>query len=139
LVDLWQPEAPEVEHLENVELAASFAATVVTDVCRQGGSNLLFAIASEAPDCLTGPVSAPLLQECMERLAVAEASSGSPLPNLLGKVGPRLGPETDVIVVTTRSISEQLRDIEDASRRNSRRFRVVNTADPELAQIFRAD
>jgi uncharacterized protein (DUF58 family) len=139
LVDLWQPEAPAVEHLENVELAASFAATVVADVCRQGGSNLLFAVASEAPNCLAGPVSTPLLQESMERLAVAEASSENLLPKLLKEVAPRLGPDTDVIVVTTRSIGDQLRDIENNSRRSSRRFRIVNTADPKLAQIFRAD
>ena len=37
LLDLWQPEQPGTNHLENVELAVSFAATLVSELCRKGG------------------------------------------------------------------------------------------------------
>ena len=44
VLDLWQPEPATAEHLENVELAVSFAATVLADLCRQGGSNVYLAL-----------------------------------------------------------------------------------------------
>ena len=44
VLDLWQPEPPAAEHLENVELAVSFAATVLADLCRKGGSNVYLAL-----------------------------------------------------------------------------------------------
>ena len=38
LIELWQPEVPTAEQLENVELAVSFAATLVAEACRTGGA-----------------------------------------------------------------------------------------------------
>jgi uncharacterized protein (DUF58 family) len=142
LVDLWQPGQPLVEHCENVELAVSFAATVVAEVCRQGGNSLLVGIASADPDYLAGPVSTPLLHQAMERLALAKAHSGDQLPPLLAQVAPRLGPDTDVILVTTRSVDPDprplLRSLGDDFRRGAmvRRIRVVNTSSPDLSEIF---
>ena len=40
LLDLWQPDQPTAADRENVELAVSFAATVVADLCRKGDSNV---------------------------------------------------------------------------------------------------
>ena len=40
LLDLWLPEQPSDAQLDNVELAISFAATVLTDLCRQGGGKV---------------------------------------------------------------------------------------------------
>ena len=41
VLDVWQPERPTAEQLDNVELAVSFAATVLADVCRKGGQRLV--------------------------------------------------------------------------------------------------
>ena len=46
VLDLWQPEPHRPEHVENVELAVSFAATVLADVCRKGGSNIYLGISN---------------------------------------------------------------------------------------------
>ncbi|MHC4180332.1 MAG: DUF58 domain-containing protein, partial [Planctomycetota bacterium] len=83
LVDLWQPERPGPQHRENVELAVSFVATVVTDLCRKGSSNLLLGTTGSPPQCIGGPASVALLQDVMERLAVVEARSEDRLPELL--------------------------------------------------------
>jgi uncharacterized protein (DUF58 family) len=142
LVDLWQPRQSHVEHFENVELAVSFAATVVADVSRQAGSSLLLGIASADPDLLAGPVSTPLMHQAMERLALAKGHSGDQLRPLLDRVGTRLGPDTDVILVTTRSVDLDEFALAPGSADDFRpgstvrRLRVVNTSDPDLSEIF---
>ncbi len=43
VLDLWRPEEPAAKDLKTVELAVSFAATVLADLCRKGGSNVYLA------------------------------------------------------------------------------------------------
>ena len=40
LLDLWQPPSPTDADLDTVELAVSFAGTVLADLCRSGGCNI---------------------------------------------------------------------------------------------------
>ncbi len=72
VLDLRPPDPPGAEHLENVELAVSFAATVLTDVCRKGGSNVHLAVSNSGPECFGGAASPALLQGLMEQLAIVE-------------------------------------------------------------------
>lgn len=145
LVDLWQPDDPQPEHLENVELAVSFAATVVTDLCRKGGSNLLVATTGPEPVCTSGPASAALLSDVMERLALAEAESSDRLPAMLHRALGQTEPGTEVLLVTTRPVD--LADAgrfgavwSDASRRAAaRHIRTINTSDKQLADYFQAE
>jgi uncharacterized protein (DUF58 family) len=142
LLDLWQPAVPKREDLENVELAVSFAATAVADLCRKGGSDLLVAVTGGEPDCTGGPASTALLQEVMERLAVAEASSEDRLPALLDHALHRLEPGTQVILVSTQD--NDLTDTqrfptvwEDPIRRAAaRRILSINAASDQLTQFF---
>jgi uncharacterized protein (DUF58 family) len=142
LVDLWQPPVPDSKDLENVELAVSFAATVLADLCREGGSNLLLGTTGATPECTGGPASGAWLQDAMERLAVAEASSEDLLPALLEDALRRIEPGTQVVVVSTRA-----NDLDDperfpmlwgdpARRALARRIRAISTADDELAEYF---
>ncbi len=143
LVDLWQPERPLAEHAENVELAVSFAATVVADTCRKGGGNLLVGTTASA-ECQRGPASTALVQEAMESLAVAEAGPEDRLPDLLDRALASLEPGTEVILVTSRAVD--LTDPErfaalwnDPARRNIvPRIRVISTAGEGLAEYFHA-
>ncbi|MFH1919754.1 MAG: DUF58 domain-containing protein [Planctomycetota bacterium] len=145
LVDLWQPDPPAAEDLENVELAISFAATVVADLCRKGGSDFLLGTTGTEPLCTGGPASLALLQGATERLAVAEASSEDRLPALFEEALPRIQPGTEVVLVSTRA--NDLDDIErfpmlwrdPARRAMARRIRTVNTAGEELAEYFQVD
>jgi uncharacterized protein (DUF58 family) len=141
LLDLWQPAAPAAKDLENVELAVSFAATVLTDLCRKEGSDLLLGITAAEPVCLAGPASMVLHEDAMEALALAEASAEERLSALLKQALDQLETGSDVILVTTRPV-----DLSDARfaamshdlyrRQLARRIRVVNTASEELAEVF---
>jgi uncharacterized protein (DUF58 family) len=142
LVDLWQPRQPNHDDLLNVELAVSFAATVVAEVCRKGGGNLQLGVTGEDPQYVAGPVSVALLNETMEQLAVAGASDEDRLPALLDRVLPAVEPGTEVVLVSTRRV-----DLEDsgqlpplwstpARRRIARAIRPVNVSDGSLSQYF---
>jgi uncharacterized protein (DUF58 family) len=144
LVDLWQPRAPAPDDLENVELAVSFAATVLGDFCRKGGSDVLVSIAGQ-PTSLGGPASVALLAGAMERLAVAEASPEDRLPELLERTLPAIEPGTEVVLISTRA--NDLRDADrfaslagdPALRSRLRRLRNVNSAGESLDEYYRID
>ena len=142
LIELWQPEVPAAEQLENVELAVSFAATLVAEACRTGGSDLVIGTTARAADCLRGPASVALLHDAMESLATAEADHRDYLPALLDSALQKTNRGTEIVLIGTRPI-----DLADAARFGalcadpSRRpmlaqIRSVNTADAGLAQYF---
>jgi len=144
-LDLWQPLRPSPEQSDNVELAVSFAATVLADLCRKGGSTLHLAMADPQPECLSGPASVAVLQDMMERLAVVEAQSEDRLPEMLARVLPQLDPGTEVVLVTTRPV-----DLSDAARFGAlwsdsgrraalRRLRCVDASSEELTTYFVAE
>ncbi|MHB1035791.1 MAG: DUF58 domain-containing protein [Pirellulales bacterium] len=87
LLDLWQPGRPGPDHLATVERAVSLAATIVADLCRQEGSDLVAAVGGQETAFLRGPVSMALRQDVMESLATAEAGPHDRLPELLARVG----------------------------------------------------
>ena len=86
VVELWQPERPSAVHIAQVELAVSFAASIVSDVCRRGGRTLWIAVAARKPRFDSGPASLALTREVMESLAIAEATSTDSLPEAMSKV-----------------------------------------------------
>jgi len=143
LVNLWQPKRPLAEHLASVELAISFAATVVVDTCRKGGGNLLVGTTAGGP-WVRGPASAALEHGAMESLAVAEASPEDRLADLLDRALGTIDPGTEVVLVTTQAVD--LSDAErfavlwsDPARRSlAREIRVISTADEGLAEYFHA-
>jgi uncharacterized protein (DUF58 family) len=145
LVDLWQPARPEPEDLDHVELAISLAATLISDLCRKGGANLMLGTTATPAEYTSGPASMPLVQDAMERLALAEADSEERLPELLAGALGRIEPGTDVILVTTRPI-----DLVEAERFGPlwqdpvraailRRIRVVRTSSREFLQYFQPE
>jgi uncharacterized protein (DUF58 family) len=145
LLDLWQPDEPSVEQRENVELAVSFAATVVADVCRRVGCNVLLGTAAPEPEFVGGVGSVVLLQDVMSRLALVEAACDDHLPRLLDETLRRVDPGTEVVIVSTRDV--RLEDDRrfaplwsDPQRRPwARRIRVVTTAQSDLERYFQAE
>jgi uncharacterized protein (DUF58 family) len=111
LLDLWLPEQPTDEQLENVELAVSFAATVLADLCRQGGGNAHLGVYDGEPRCVGGPASAALLQDMMKTLAVLEARTGDSLPQFLEHVLGNMASGTEIVLISTRAV-----DISDGKR-----------------------
>jgi uncharacterized protein (DUF58 family) len=142
LVDLWQPATPDADALEEVERVVSFAATVVAKVCRQGGRTLLVGITGAEPECTAGPTSTAVMEQIMERLAVAQASSEDRLPKLLEVALGRIGPDADVVLVSTRAV-----DLADPRRFGgawedpggrviAQRIHRISAAAGELAEYF---
>ncbi len=146
LVDLWQPAQPQPSHLENVELAVSFAATIVAEACRRGGSDLIVATTSSPEKVLRGTASAALVREVMEALAIAEASPEDRLPALAENAFGRIDRGTEVVLVTTRpagrgdgrALPDWLAGLasDPARRALLAQVRVVSTDSPQLDEYF---
>lgn len=145
VLELWQPAAPGQAHRENVELAVSFAATVMADLCRRGGSDLLLATAVDRPLVNQGPASAALMHTMMEQLSVVEAHSEDRLPELLDAALRRIDRGTELVIVSTRPV--RLADAgrfaalsADPGRRLAlRRARVIDASHPDLEVYYHAD
>jgi len=145
LLDLREPAEPTPQHAEHVELAVSFAATVLGDLCRKGGSTLHLGTSEPQPQCISGPASLALLQDMMQRLAVAEAHNSDHLAELLERLLGEIEPGSEIVLVSTQPID--LADTTrfaalwaDTSRRTLlRRIRCVDTSSAELAEYFQAE
>ncbi len=111
LVDLWQPLNPTEVQRARVETVVSFAATVVSDQCRRGGGQMLLSTAGQEITMARGPASMALLQDALEALAVAEATDGDRVPELLSSTLDRIRPQTSVLLVSTRDV-----DLNDTER-----------------------
>lgn len=142
VADLWQPEQPEAAERDTVELAVSFAATVVADMCRSGGKWLCLAIAGREVWCESGPSSTPLLHGMMSALALAEASHVDRLPQALAEVLASAGPGTQVVIVGTRAtnLADTVRFSTLMGNSLARpwlsRIRTIDASREELADYF---
>ncbi len=142
LLDLWQPEHPKPPDLENVELAVSFAATVVSDLCRKGGSNVMLGITGPGPSWQSGPASAALLQTAMEDLALCRAAADDHLPALLARALDEVEPGTEIVLLSTRPVdlSDRERFAEvwsDPGRQAAaRHVRAFDASSPSLKEYF---
>ena len=145
LLDLWQPERPEPAHRQHVELAVSFAATVVADLCRQGGGNIYLGAMGPRPQCTGGPASPALLQDLMKQLALVEGHSGDGLVELFDETLSRIESAAELVLVTTRPVdlsdpARLRRLVADPVRRAMlRRLRVIDTSAAELDRYFQME
>ncbi len=102
LLDLWQPATPTEKQLENVELAVSFAATLIADTCRAQRSRLLLAIGGPKPVCVSGIAASSLMRDALEKLAVAEASPEDWRTELFETAIRHIGSAEEIVLVSTR-------------------------------------
>lgn len=102
LVELWQQQQATDEQLEKVELAVSFAATMVADQCRRGSSRLQVGTVGTEIRSVRGFASMVTLREVMELLAMAEAHWTDRLPDLLDRMLSESRPNNRLVVVSTR-------------------------------------
>jgi uncharacterized protein (DUF58 family) len=141
LLDLWRPDEPSDEALETVELAVSFAATVVADVCRRSGGELLLATTGDRHPPIRGPMSAALLHEAMQRLAIAEADHQHRLPEMLEAALGRVSPGMEPVLISTRSVDLAAPELaalwSDPHRRGlRRRIRCIDASGVQLQQYY---
>jgi hypothetical protein len=144
VVELWQPADPTPAQRENVELAVSFAATVIADLCRRGGSDLLLATAADGLSVTQGPASAALMHSMMEQLSVVEAHAQDRLPELIDEALHRIDPGTELVLVSTRPVrlDDAARFARAASEPNRRaalrRIRAIDVSHGGLEAYYRA-
>ncbi len=141
LLDLWEPGRPCTADRENVELAVSFAATVVADACRRGGSNLLTAVGADTIELAGGAASPPVMEEVMTQLALSEATPSASLANLVDAVMPKTSSDAEIIVITSRELTEENAAAVAALERHNerapaRRVLTVSTATDKLDEFF---
>ena len=142
LVELWLPTKPDNDDLRRAEEVISFAATVVANHCRRGSSRLSMSIAGSELETVAGVTSTGLLEECLEKLAVASSTSKDRLPELLDTVLSTARPESRIVILSTRqtdlSDTERFEKIWHKPRERATLGRVKCLAvdDPEFKACF---
>ncbi len=141
LLDLWEPNRPTTAQRENVELAISFAATVVSDACRRGGSNLLLAIGTDSIELAGGAASPPVMEEVMTQLALAEPTPSASFARLVEAVMPKTSSDAEIVVITSRELTDEDADVaaalnSGAERAPTRRVLTISTATDKLHEFF---
>lgn len=142
VLELWQGDRSDPAASDNLELAVSFAATFIDELCRSGSRALCVAAAGRVPWLVEGTASAALREEVMAQFAVSESTPDDALPQTLANVFDRIRRSTQTIVVSTRAI-----DVGDERRfanlcHDSRRRRwlsklkTVNTSEPRFSELF---
>jgi uncharacterized protein (DUF58 family) len=145
LVDLWQPGEPHTDDLENVELAVSFAATVVVDLCRRRDGNLTVSIGGAEPASISGITSDTLMAEVLHKLAVARATSEDDLPAEFEAALDQASAGAVILAISSRAGSlDRFRQVnaQPAARRRQGavwRTHAISTADPKFADYFRVE
>ena len=143
VLDLWQPKEPEMQHHGNVEVAVSFAATAVADLCRRGGNRVLLAIAGNRHQTLTAASASMLyVKECLDQLAVVEADSRNRLPELLAQVAAEAQAGTRQIIISTREMPQEVLDLSprgQGRQRPERRIWIDVTDEAQTSQLYQLD
>lgn len=107
ILDLWQDETADQVQRDRVELAVSFAATAVSDLCHRGGSRLTAAFVGQDGECRSSSASLVFMQELLERLAVLQAGPCRQLSDFLKEAFQQTSRGTPMVVVSTRPMDEQ--------------------------------
>lgn len=145
VLELWQPREPQAADLDTVELAVSFAGTILADLCRRGGKWLSISTSGPEPWLESGPTSTALLHQTMRHLAETEAGSRDHLPEALAKLLDQIHPGTRVVVIGTRSIdlndTERFAGLWNNQRRRAwlNRIETFDASSKELAEYFTAE
>jgi uncharacterized protein (DUF58 family) len=142
LVDLWRPSEPKANDEDNVELAVSFAATAVADVCRRGGCQLRVVIGGEQIASHGGGASRALAGDVLRQLALAESSPSDRLPELITRsLAEGFGGR--IVLVTTRpaGFAEATNALHQVPQYRAALDRMVSisTSGDELFEYFHVD
>jgi uncharacterized protein (DUF58 family) len=96
-----QPESDQ--RALQIERAISFVATLAAAHCRRGGGRMALGVAGQSARLLRGTASSALLEDALEVLAEAAATSQDPLPELLPELLAGTSPGDRLIIVAARA------------------------------------
>ena len=107
LVELWQPAQPTTADLDRVELAISFAATVLLENLRQSREVRLRMIVVGSQTSAWDHLSS--LEQALDQLALASASTNANVQPVIVETMQHLSSSSRVVVVSARPRSELTR------------------------------
>jgi uncharacterized protein (DUF58 family) len=141
LIEVWQPPHPTVEQIENVELAVSLAATLITEACQRGGRQVLLAIAGAEDHVVHGSSGGVILRRALNALTEIQPTSEDRMLSLLARLGPSLSSGAHALLVTSRPTApgenQRIASREDARvARFLSRVVSIHTGSPELVDYF---
>ena len=99
------------DNQEAIEKAISFVATVIVDHCRRNGGNLILGVAGREIEYVKGSASNALVQEALEILAEAQATSNDRLPEVIDNGLGAVTMDDRVVVVSAERV-----DLQDTNR-----------------------
>lgn len=138
VLDLWEPDQDEPALTDLVEVAVSFAATVVHDICRQSGTRLRVIMLGEEVWQLRGLANPRLRLQVLHELAFRVASRDYDATTQLQKIAAAPQQFEQVVVVSTRSSDQAGVALTngDRSRGLARRLNWLSVGDHQLGQYF---
>ena len=113
---------------QRIELAISFAATVVAEQCRLGAGGLTLVVAARDLRMVRGTASSALFHDILELLADAAPTSLDPLPELVANTLAGTSPQDHLLLISTGPV-----DLTDPMR-----FPFVAPEDARSARLARA-
>lgn len=136
LVDFISNGQPEEEQ----EYTIRFAATLLAEMCREGGNTVFFGLAGKESFWIHGPASSSLVRLGLEGLAEAEPAGGESLPGLWMKCAEALRPGGEVLLLSPRGEEawELVRSTNNkaAGNRTATSVRVLKIPSPEVGELF---
>jgi len=104
LIDLWQPDRPGADHIDRVELALSFAATVCVDHLHQArGVDQTVLVAGQTVQRHHSGITGSAMDAVLDLLALAEAGRADGIREILDQTRSSATAMTRIVLVTTRS------------------------------------
>ncbi len=125
-VDLWLPEQPTVEDRGRLELALSFAATVIDDLSSREGTHIRLVLLGLERTELSGSLRAPLRDEALQKLAVAQGAPHDQLEGLAELVADSVRGRR--VLVSPRAVP--------LTNLDSLNILWIDTSSDELANLF---
>ena len=102
ILDLWQPDSPTDDERTHTEVAISFLATAIADICQRGGSRVVVSVAGHDTRHWSGPGSTILALEVLDHLAEVVPGDGLQIYEVLDHVQQLSRAGTRATVISTR-------------------------------------
>ena len=102
VLDLWEPDSPTRAEQAKTEVAVSFLATGVVNLCRRGGSRMAISVAGRESKFWSGPASTILAQGVLDHLAEVAPGDGLEIYEVLDRVRQMGTAGAHTMVISTR-------------------------------------
>ncbi|MBI3468153.1 MAG: DUF58 domain-containing protein [Planctomycetes bacterium] len=142
LLEPWLPARGDDDDRRLLELAISFAATLLVELCKRESSHVLLGIASDPPVIRHGQSCERLLHELLAHLALLRGTAGPQWDALIHELPPSWTSEMRITAVSPRRIDlvSRLQTTNGLPHRKwqrlTRRLVEVDVSNPELHEFF---